>query len=289
MDYNVALLTSDLNSYAAAFSADGVPYLAIQWDDQGEPYHGLVVHVPSSQMVLEIMASNATGSTSLIANHPNLVISSERRAPTSALARAKKTLESSSSSSGLLAALVVNRAASDVDAIDEFYSNGMQLTTTFSSDGNDGDGDGDGGVSRRCYLWPSATVDVCFTSRSNPNATSTDFSVKDFEDMLNSAHESVVTGGETCNNKWMDNHYAIDSMGSTSFDYVATYIEATPGTYYYCDSATSLHYVVDPTGEIKMSGEWCLLLLFLSCDSSVRERERERNNTQGGGGSLLNP
>jgi hypothetical protein len=197
-----------------------------------------VVQVPSSQMVLEIMAKNSSF-TAKVANHPKLLRMYEVRASPSAIARAENKLAArlaSGSSGDVMEVIVVNRAASDLDALDKFYA-GMQTTTTLSVDGL---------VSKRCYLWTWATVDVCFTSRPD-NATSTTFSVVDFEEMLKSTHETVVTGGETCNNKWADNHYAIDGAQSASADYIITFIEENAGIYYYCESNT-LHYIVDPTG-----------------------------------------
>ena len=51
MDYNAALLTADLDYYAAAFDADQVAYLPIEWVDQAATYHGIIVHVPTSQVM----------------------------------------------------------------------------------------------------------------------------------------------------------------------------------------------------------------------------------------------
>jgi hypothetical protein len=63
-------------------------------------------------------------------------------------------------------------------------------------------------VGKRCYLWAkqSATADVCFTARPD-SATSTSFTVLDFETMLKSVHANVVADQATsgCNNKWLDN------------------------------------------------------------------------------------
>ena len=38
-------------------------------------------------------------------------------------------------------------------------------------------------------------------------------------------HATVMSEGKTCNNKWVDNHYAVDGM--VSGDYIQTYIEET--------------------------------------------------------------
>lgn len=241
-------------------------YLPIRWIDQDNAYYGIIVQVPSSQMVLEIMAKNSS-STSVVANHPKLVPMDEVRASRAAIARAEVKLSNllaAGSSGDTLEAIVVNRAASDLNALDAFYA-GMQTTTTLSSNG---------AVSKRCYLWTWATVDVCFTTRP-ANATSTSFSVADFEGMLMSTHQTVVTGGETCNNKWADNHYAIDGDLSTSAEYIVTFMESNPGIYYYCESVNQLHYIVDPTG-------WGVQLdLEISTTSTVCASSRGRKLLQG--------
>jgi hypothetical protein len=183
------------------------------------------------------MAKNSSFTTK-VANHPKLLRMYEVRAPPSAIARAENKLAAriaSESDGDVMEIVVLNRAASDLDALDKFYA-GMQTTTTMSVDGL---------VSKHCYLWTWATVDVCFTSRPD-NATSTKFSVVNFEEMLKSTHETVVTGGETCNNKWVDNHYAIDGAWASA-DYIITFIEENAGIFYYCEFGT-LHYIVDPTG-----------------------------------------
>ena len=228
-DYNVALLTTDLDSYSSTFDADGVNYLPLHWTDQDTDYYGIMVHVPTTQMVIEVMAKNSSA-TARVAAHPKLLRmgASEQRASRSALAAGEKRL--SSSSTDIFTVVSVGRAASDLDALDEFYSNGMRCSTTLSVD------DAGSGYSKRCYLWDAAdaTADVCFTKRPD-SATAGSFKVSDFEAMLNSVHATVTSGGETCNNKWVDNHYAID--GRFSADYIQTYVKDND-LYYYCDSDT---------------------------------------------------
>jgi hypothetical protein len=248
MDYNAALLTSDLDSYVTTFDSDGINYMPIEFLDQDETYYGMMYLVPDSHMILEVVQQNST-TTSKIASHPKLVKFNEPRVPHATLKRAGAEIKErlaarkDTSTGDIMVALTVGRAASDMDAIDEFYTNGMQTTTTLSYQ--------DDSVVKRCYLWEKqgATVDVCFSKRDD-NATSTDFKVADFENMLKTVHANVIAGKDTasygCNNKWMDNHYAIDSVGS-GFDYIVEYLDATEGFYVYCDVA-GFHYMTDPTG-----------------------------------------
>jgi len=238
MDYNVALLTSNLDSYATAFDKDEVSYLPLHWDDQGDSYYGILVLVPDSQMIIEVMALNSS-LTSHVASHPRLLHMDEPRASRAALARAHARL---AASTDILTAINIGRAASNMSAIDEFYSNGMQTETTLSID--------TASYSKRCYLWTKqgATADVCFTQRPDSDTLGS-FKVSDFESMLNTVHANVVTS-DNCWNKWSDNHYAVDTPETitTSMDYIITYIESKASTiYYYCQSGV-LHYISDPTG-----------------------------------------
>ena len=238
MDYNVALYTTQLDSYISAFDADGVDYLATTWTDQSDDYYGIIVHVPNTQMVIELMSLNSTllARRAAAGNKPTVhaFAPHERRASASALARAIAAAEVSATN--ILTVISVSRASSDLSAIDDFYSTGMQCSTTLSVDTD--------GYSKRCYLWDvaSATADVCFTKRK-PTETAGSFKVSDFEDMLNAVHANAVA--DDCGNKWVDNHYAVDGR-SGSADYIADYIESS-GAFFYC-SGDNPHYIIDPSG-----------------------------------------
>ena len=214
MDYNVGLLTVDLDAYVQAFDADGVPYLPIEWaDGDGSTYHGVLVSVPGpSQMVVEVMAKNGSF-TARVAAHPRLVRLDEVRASPSALARAAARLERLGARRGaareevaaaawsypagdLFTVVSVSRAAADLAAVDAFYSDGMQCTRTLATTS--------GNVTRHCYLWAKqgSTADVCFVSRPD-DATTTGFTVGAFETMLKTVGENVIAGQASggCNNK----------------------------------------------------------------------------------------
>mmetsp|Transcript_1409 Transcript_1409/g.1817 ORF Transcript_1409/g.1817 Transcript_1409/m.1817 type:complete len:442 (-) Transcript_1409:64-1389(-) len=251
MDYNVALLTSDLDSYVTAFDVDNVTYLPIAFTDQDEAYCGVLVLVPESQMVIEVVQLNSS-TTTKIASHPRLLKMNEQRHPHKSLQRASSSIASQLAArkgavvDEIMVPVTIGRAASNLDAISTFYLDGMQTTLTLSYDSD--------AVSKRCFLWEkqNATSDVCFTKRSD-DATSTDFKVVDFENMLNTVHANVIAGKATaiygCNNKWMDNHYAIDTTGFLDDgNYIVDYIDSTEGLYAYCDVSGDLHYLSDPTG-----------------------------------------
>merc|ERR1712137_1211058 len=122
-----------------------------------------------------------------------------------AIAEAEDELKDSGAS---LSPISVNRAVSSATLakLDDFYVNGMGAKKVSDHSAN--------GVSRKCYLWSGATVDVCFTSRAD-SATKGDFKVADFENMLNTVHKNIIVGHPYCQvDKWEDNHYAIDSFSA---------------------------------------------------------------------------
>merc|ERR1711906_50227 len=92
-----------------------------------------------------------------------------------------------------LTPLSVNRAvsASTLAKVDDFYVKGMG--TKRVSDVSDASSS----YTRKCYLWTGAEVDICFTSR-DASATKGDFTVVDFENMLNTVHKNVIVGHPMC-------------------------------------------------------------------------------------------
>jgi len=231
MDYNVGLYTSSLSTYTDAFDKDGVKYLPIAWTYEGAAWHGVVVQVPGTQMIFELM----TDKTSTVS--PHVIASSielEPRLSPAAISR----VQSTNADSSILSPVSVNRAASDLDALETFYVTGMKTTMTMDTVDNTTK------VSKKCFLWSGASVDVCFTKRAD-SATKGDFKPADFEAMLNTVHDNLLKNPLCGEDKWVDNHYAIDGH-STSADYIIEYVEAN-NIKYMC-FASNLHYIFDPTG-----------------------------------------
>lgn len=59
MDNHLALWAPTLAPYSSAFDADQVNYLALRWHDDGATYYSLIVHLPSSQVVVEFISDEA--------------------------------------------------------------------------------------------------------------------------------------------------------------------------------------------------------------------------------------
>lgn len=234
MDFNVGLFTADLDSYVEKFDADAVPYLKANWTTpSGGLWYSVFVHVPSSQMIIELIAA----SSKLLAGDSALVPLEQRLSDTVI----NFTLQNPPTGS-ILQAVKVSRAATDLDALDDFYVAGMRTKLVYSVD--------DDAVSARCYLWPYAEADVCFVKRPD-SATSGLFKVGDFERMLKHVAD-ILSVEPYCNmNRWEDNHYAYDPPNNSSvdLDHIPTYIDENPSVKYSCGGPVGgLHYIFDPTG-----------------------------------------
>lgn len=258
MDYNVIATTDGLAQYQSTFKADGVKFLAGTWTspDSGD-YTSIIVQVPTTQMILELVQK-----TSLTYEQGEAQpMSMEQRVPTDLLQMyeaAKSDFveepKSSSSVGSIITPLVVGRAVSAnvMSKLEDFYVDGMG-TSKSHDDSKDG-------VAKKCFRWTGATMDVCFTQRDD-SATSGDFKVSDFENMLNTVHKNYLDGHPLCAmDKWEDNHYAVDSMSADTSKILKYVNEKKP--FHYCESggmgpppgtlqghsSANLHYIHDPTG-----------------------------------------
>jgi len=199
--------------------------------------------VPHTQMILEL-----TSKKSLSRNQSQRTVHSahERRLSSNAIANIDAIADAEEQRGATLSPISVNRAASaaTMSKLDEFYVKGMGAKKVSDDSSN--------GVTRKCYLWTGATVDVCFTSRPD-SATKGEFKVGDFENMLNTVHKNIIVGHPYCQvDKWEDNHYAIDSF-SASTSSIISYINSN-NVPHVCESGSGgsgmsgLHYIFDPTG-----------------------------------------
>ena len=236
MDYNVVLFAGeDLPSYAKALSKDGVPFFTASWKaDTGDKWYIMFVHTPKSQMIIELVGKVSPG-----AQFENTMGSLEPRVSPRNVA-----LFASQKANGVLSAVAVTRACSNISLIEYFYTEAVGATTVHKVDA--------AGVSRRCFEWPGAKSDVCFVSRTDTDTTS--FGVNDFEKMIWAVHKNVITSVDTYNDKYNDNHYAVD-LQSFSGDKITTFMYAHnhsafpidfPKTFFAWDCDQD--YLIDPTG-----------------------------------------
>merc|ERR1712139_576001 len=243
MDFNVVFATSSLQSYKSAFDRDNVKYLIGSWSNSdAQQYSSLLVQVPGSQLILELVQKS-----SLVLAEGEASVQMEQRVPDSILEDQDSNLSGelvSDTTSDYIVSLVVNRAASSnaMSQLEDFYVTGMGTTKTHDATEN--------GANKKCFLWPGATVNICFTNRDD-SETSTSFKVSDLEDMLNSAHQTIIDGHPFCPmDRWFDNHYAIDSH-SVDSSKILSYINSEK-PFHTCGSnpmrGTGLSAIFDPTG-----------------------------------------
>jgi hypothetical protein len=164
MDFNIAHYTADLDSYTKTFTADGVKFLPGTFTLNGTDWHTAIVHVPGTQMIIELVTDQKSPE---IANHKSLHHFKDTRISDYQLQRIQSF---GADAMSVLKPLTVNRAASaDIwDALTTFYVTGMKTKVTKDETNAD--------VSKKCFLWTGAEVEVCFTKRAD-SATKGTFKV----------------------------------------------------------------------------------------------------------------
>merc|ERR1712072_428583 len=146
--------------------------------DTGDKWYSMFVHTPKSQMILELVGKVSPG-----AQYESAMSSLEPRVSPRNVA-----LFASQKTNGVLSAVAVTRACSNISIIEYFYTEAVGATTVHKVDA--------AGVSRRCFEWSTAKSDVCFVSRTDTDTdTDTDtasFGVRDFEEMIWAVHKNVI-------------------------------------------------------------------------------------------------
>jgi len=248
MDYSVTHFTYDLQPYIDAFKADGVSHFVGQWQHEKETWYSLIFLVRSSHYVVELVSTiKPSGASSL----PQM----EQRMSD---AHCEKFKAYQSHPAHALLISSINRATSDMDQIDDVYTNLFKAKSTQKIDGQ--------GVVRRCYSFDTSSdlqfppgpggmsldEDVCFTSRTADSTKDQILSVKGFEEMLWAEHaENIGSNADSQIDKYTDNHYAlpIPSAGLSALKSNFTSDSPYPITKntrlaYACEQ----NYIIDPTG-----------------------------------------
>jgi len=241
MDFNAFFYTTGLADYVSTFKADGVGMYTTTWTYDSQTWTSVFVHVPNTQLTIELCQNTTLDAELVGENVPRHAIA---RASPSAIAKALAI--DSSTSGAIISPLAVNRAvsATAMAKIEDFYVTGFKTTKV------DDISDADDTVTKKCFLWTGATVDVCFYLRDK-SETKGSWKVEDFEDMLNTVHTHFLKKTPLCGeDKWFDNHYAIDSR-TTDTSNIISYVEEN-NVLHYCEAGmfggTTMHYAFDPTG-----------------------------------------
>lgn len=231
MDYNVGFFTSSLDSYIERLRSLNTSFLSASWPALENTWYSVLVHVPGTQMVVELM-----GSKSDTLPLENTIVLEQRMTA----ARIEQFLESPPADM-ILSVASVSRASSNLAAIEEFYTNGVGASVSQRSTTDD--------VTRLCFLWSGAKGDVCFTNRAD-ESTAGSFKPKDFETMLHTVHSTLLTNPNCAMDRWVDNHYAMDlRQGNCDglMNYVVDRIGTSESIVYTCSQGRP-HYVFDPSG-----------------------------------------
>lgn len=241
MDFNIGLYVSDLDSYTSSFDSDSVSYLPLTYEADGSTWYSAIVQVPDSHMVLEIMSDS---SSMIGAEHHT---TEARLSPSLArrtLARKADILAHHNftamgvSASTTSMVIKVSRGATDLDAIDSFYTSALGASLDYSDSGDS--------YETHCFKYTtSSDVDVCFTKRDDN--TGNDWTVASNEQSMFAVHANLLTNPNCAMDKWLDNHHAYDSQSSSTGTAAVSYLSNNPDTYYYCEEG-ALHYIIDPTG-----------------------------------------
>jgi len=251
MDYSVTHFTYDLQPYVDAFKADGVSHFLGQWQHGDETWYSLIFLVEGSHYVIELVS---TIKPNVAASYPQM----EQRMSD---AHCDKFKLYKSHPANVLLISSINRATSDMDKIDNVYTNAFKGKSTHKIDGKD--------VVRHCFSFmgvsglefppgPSSTPldeDVCFTSRTADSKKDEILSVKGFEEMMWAEHAATLgSNADSMIDKYSDNHYAlsIPASGLTELKKEFTANDPYPITKdtrlaYACKQ----NYIIDPTG-------WCI-------------------------------
>lgn len=237
MDYSVTFYTSDLQTYLDAFKADGVSHFLGQWSDGSDTWYSMIFRVPGGTYVIELASKTKPSG---VASLPTM---EQRMAP----ARISEFKNKVSSAAPVMLIASINRATSDVDQIDNVYTNMFKMSTTHTITGD---------VSRKCYDGGRG-FDVCFTNRKSDSAKDATFSVKDHEDNMWGVHAGTMYDNPEVSDKYT--HHGGYTVPNSGITYLKSYFSShdvfpiTKDTWiaYGCFQS----YVFDPTGfSIQVGG-----------------------------------
>jgi hypothetical protein len=142
--------------------------------------------------------------------------------------------------------IAISRSTSDLEAVEKHYVSIFGATKINSKEYNDGSKVAQFKMSER-----EDDVFLQYTQRPE-GTTSNDFTVKDFENLLNNAHAATVKSYYCGFSKWFDNHHAYDGHQGQQLDTYVKNLDKTNTIYRLWSGAGAENiyalYAVDPTG-----------------------------------------
>jgi len=253
MDFATVVFAKDLDMYIAKFEANAVGYLPLSWKDEAEGQHySIIVHVPATQMVFELV-SNVAPTKGKTPINDSLI-----RLPSSIFA----DNPTSSASSSILVPLAVSKAVPSVDEVAEFYQDVFSAHSYYNSSE---------GSTKATFIKmvtssvvgtsggfppPAAqTMALRFVERSE-GATLGPLSVKEIQQKKVAAQKATNVNAICGVSQWDDNHWAFDSL-IVSLDSIKAKLDARNWPYQIWGSPMYNLYAVDSTGDaVQLDGSW---------------------------------
>jgi len=214
MDIHFGIYDNDLDSYAQRFLDYSVPVLALRWPSadmtQSPPFYSLIVHVPDTQEVFEIISTTAP-------SYARLVF---RDFPMTRHVFRQDELRLLMNSSGPTQ-LHISRSHYDLDAVKAHYEQFFDMEPVYEVR------DADAGVGfvsfwhQSVYTLPGAEVDpirvqVMYWNRPDQSMTVAHTTAW-FERRLEQLNSQYMRSYESCWPIWGDNHYTISSVPADYF------------------------------------------------------------------------
>merc|ERR1711937_210411 len=142
------------------------------------------------------------------------------------------------SANNALEPVSINRASSDLDAIDNAYSTYMKMTNSHTISG--------GSVQKKCYS-TSSGFDACFYKRESSANADAIFSVKDHEDNMWAIHAGVMGSDPTKTDKMTDSHggFSVNTNKLQTYFQQTSFSKLLENRLAY---ACAQSFVIDPTG-----------------------------------------
>jgi hypothetical protein len=224
MDYSTAFWTYDLQHYIDIFKADNINHFLGQWKDgSNRQWYSMIFLVPQSSYVIELISQQASGASN--------AVEIEQRASDAQCTTHSKGKQSANNA---IEAVSVNRAATDLSAIDNAYSTYFKLKASHTTS------------QRHCFKSQS-TFDLCFTNRESDANADAIFSVKDHEDNMWAIHAGVMGTDPSVTDKMTDSHgdFSISTTSLTSYFNANSFATLLKNRLAY---ACAQSYVIDPTG-----------------------------------------
>jgi hypothetical protein len=254
MDFALVFWASDLDVYIDKFQADDVKYLSLKWQtDSGNQKFSIIVHIPHTQVVLELVSTSRPKKASSFLDDPTFRYTDRLFSNMNA---------STVISSKFLRPLAISKGISNMDNLVDFYERALNATTDHRKTYGDGTEIAIFNVNTIFgqALGPAGIISVRFVSRP-ASWTSSSMSVKQLEMAKFAGHDWVhdnkgnLSANCICGfDRWYDNHYAFQAG---LLDDYKQRLDFRSWPYYH---AWGLHpnlYVVDPSGDaIQLNGFW---------------------------------